>query len=76
MDLLSFQVWSHVLEHCRKHGQVWYRAPLDARPVLVRATCRPKGRTVRVSPMGYWPRGKRPFDPFAADAGHLDRFWR
>jgi len=76
--LKPFSVWADVLAYVRKsaNGAIWYQAPLDARPVLVKATCRPNGRTVRIAPWGFWRRGQRPFDPFTADAGHLDRFRR
>lgn len=74
--LTEFVVWAHVLAHVREGKPVSYQGPLDARPHRVEASCKPRGRTVRVKPFGTWRRGESPFDAFTADAGHLDRFRR
>lgn len=73
--LVTFSSWEEVLGHVRAGRVVWYQAPLDSSPRLVRTTARPHGRTVRVKP---WSSGRKghcaPFDAFTADKGHLDRF--
>lgn len=74
--LVSFSAWWQVVVMAREGRPLWYQGPLDARPVRISATCKPHGRTVRVEPFGTWRRGERPFDPFTADASHLDRFRR
>ena len=75
----SFVAWSELLDYIGRGEPVYYQAPMDprARRIDVKILRRKRVPSlVRVSPFGYWPRGSRPFDPFTADAGHLDRFRR
>ena len=63
----TFVTWSGVLGHVRAGGAIYYQAPLDFRPVLVRCHAFKNGK-IRVYPP------TRDADPFTADSGHLDRF--
>lgn len=75
----SFSAWSELLDYVGRGEPVYYQGPLDNRASRVDAKVLRRKRVpslVRVSPFGYWPRGRRPFDPFSADVGHLDRFRR
>ena len=64
----KFPTWDDVLAHVAMHECVYYHAPMDVRPVLVKAAAR--GDAVRVVPFD------RHADPFTADRGHFDRFER
>jgi|HubBroStandDraft_2_1064218.scaffolds.fasta_scaffold123738_3 hypothetical protein len=64
-----------VLAYAATGAPLYYWAPLDVDPVWIRYEGR--ARTVRVFPPGCTGRGRRrTSDPFSADAGHLDRFFR
>lgn len=72
-EFLSFGSWRAVLRHADRGVPLYYQAPFDASPVLVRVARGGKAnpRTLRVrAPEG----ASAPFDAFVADAGHLDRF--
>lgn len=66
-DFQTFDTWRDVLVHVIAGSPIYYQAPLDARPVLVRVQLT-RGNKVRVFPPS------TDCDPFTADAGHLDRF--
>lgn len=65
----GFSSWAHVIAAVQAGVNLYYAAPMDARPIAVRCIVRGKHpRKVRVVP---------PYsggDPFWADAGHLARF--
>lgn len=64
----TFPTWDDVLAHVASGADVHYHAPLNHRPVLIKAAV--KGKGVRVTPYA------SDCDPFTADAGHLERFKR
>lgn len=66
---LPFPTWNEVLAYVREGKPVYYKAPMDVRPVRVLASVRGKGQKVRVAT------GAEAGD-FWADAGHLNRFFR
>lgn len=67
--LRAFPDWPAVLRHVRDGRPIWYHAPLDYRPVPVRAKLTTTSQRVRVSPCL-----ASDADAFTADAGHLERF--
>lgn len=66
----GFGSWAEVVQWVKERGSVYYHAPLDVRPVFVRALLvEHEGYTfVRVLP------DRSDVSPFHADAGHLPRF--
>ncbi len=62
---LSFE---EVRKYCEEGRYVLYWPPLNHRPVCVWA--KTEGEGVKVVP------GDREADPFMADEGHLERFWK
>jgi hypothetical protein len=83
-DAGGFASWADVLAYAATGGPLLYKAPMDARPIGLRAqdagprrvyTYELKARTIRIWPWGSLGRGHlRTSDPFNATAGHLDRF--
>ncbi len=69
----SFPSWSALVGAVARGERIFYHAPLDARPVLVR--CELRGRNPRTFKVRVFP-PSRDADPFTADTGHLDRFKR
>jgi hypothetical protein len=74
-----FESWDAVLEMARatEKAFVYYKAPLDHSPRLVRVVKVYKNRKVRVDPCSWdadTPR--RGGHMFTADSSHLDRFVR
>lgn len=65
-----FQHWADVVEAAGRGERLWYKAPLDHQPRLVRIVRVFKNGKIRIDPMS------RDADDFTADAGHLDRFRR
>jgi hypothetical protein len=83
--MTRFADWAAVLAAAARGERLYYQAPLDVRPTLVRPangertpyTYEARARTLRIYPPGCVGRGRlRTSDPFTADAGHLDRFTR
>ena len=81
--LAGFSSWPDVLAYARSGGDLYYQAPLNHLPVLLRPgknqtyTYEVRARSIRIWPGGSVGRGRsRTADPFTADAGHLDRFSR
>lgn len=76
--LRPFVGWGEALDYVSSHGELWYKAPLDPHARKVSAKIiGSRVRKIRISPAGYYPRGReKPFDPFVADEGHLDRLRR
>lgn len=65
----KFRTWGALLVHLSNGAQwIWYHAPLDVRPRLVKVVRIYKNGKVRINP------GHPDCDPFTADSGHLDRF--
>ena len=62
--------WNAVLSAARKHGYLYYHAPMDYQPHRVRVVRVFKNRKIRLDP------GWTEYDLFTADRGHLDRFVR
>lgn len=60
--------WNDVLDYCRTHSVVTYKAPLDLRGTRCRVVKVFKNGKVRLSPIAC------DADPFTADEGHLPRF--
>ena len=75
--LQPFATWAEVLAHVGARQPIWYQAPLDYRPVRVRAVTLRRQRWTRLQPteVRVYP-SSMDCDPFWADAGHLDRFRR
>ena len=83
---VPFSSWPEVLAAARRGDVLYYWAPLDRQPVGFRPQpfrfgptlsylVRP--RSIRMWPLGSVGRGVgRTSDPFTANAGHLDRFYR
>ena len=75
----DFATWADVMAFARAPSptganRLYYWAPLDARPVLLR-DYQVRARTLRIFPPGSRGRGRaRTSDPFIADAKHLSRF--
>lgn len=72
--------WLAVLTYIEAGRQVFYKAPMDRQPVRVTAV-RGKGSyryKAKITPPAATLRRNHPdrVDPFWADAGHRDRFWR
>jgi hypothetical protein len=67
-DLVPFATWADVLEWVRAKKIVFYQAPLNVRPTMVRASVRGAGKKVRIAATS------RDSDAFWADSGHLSRF--
>ena len=67
MSFEPFRSWADVLAYVQRHGAIYYQAPLDWRPVLVRASAED---VVKIEP------DPANADPFNADILHLDRFKR
>lgn len=65
----SFWDWAQLIDHVRAEYPLWYHASTDVQPIMVSATVRSDGK-LRISS---W---RDSFDPFTADAKHLDRFRR
>lgn len=72
--LRPFHAWAELMDYALTGNPVYYKAPMDLRAHPVRVA--PLKRVIRVYPYGFHRRGHRPFDPFSADRGHLDRFYR
>jgi len=74
--LIAFESWSAFLTYLAGPSadmavrHVWYKAPLEMSPHLVRVVKIFKNGKVRIDP------GHKFADPFTADVGHLDRFGR
>lgn len=67
--LTGFESWDAVLWYVgNRDGRVWYHAPLDRHPRGIGVERLPGGK-LRCDP-------GTDADPFTADAGHLDRFFR
>lgn len=82
-DLVGFGAWRDVLEYARTGGPLYYKAPMDHRATrLYPGKRREAGYDVRARSIRVWPYGsigrgaRRTADPFTANAGHLDRFFR
>jgi hypothetical protein len=82
-DLVGFNEWRGVLEYAETGGPLYYQAPLDRGPELLRPgknepySYEVRARTIRIWPPGSVGRGRnRTSDAFTADAGHLERFSR
>lgn len=65
----SFDTWADVLAHVRAGLAVYYQAPMDYRPVKIRARALGNHK-IRVYPPS------SDVDVFTADSGHLPRFRR
>jgi hypothetical protein len=83
MNLVAFKSWPEVLAYARTGGPLYYQAPMDQRPTMLRPgsgtpySYEAKARSIRIWPPGSTGRGRsRTADPFTADAGHLERFSR
>src|SRR5574342_879105 len=85
MNTVPFEKWADVLEAARRGKPLYYKAPLDPRPIRltpsegdktrVPYTYEVKSRTIKIWPPGSVGRGSQRYsDPFTADSGHLDRF--
>jgi hypothetical protein len=70
-ELRAFQTWREVLVHVQAGKPVWYQAPMDYRPIPVRAQIRGRAHSVVLR---VYPPISQDADPFTADARHLDRF--
>ena len=74
-NYLAVSTWPALLDLAREEiarrgfALVYYKAPLDARPVMVEIVKVYKNNKVRV-----WPYGTG-VEPFTADSRHLDRFY-
>lgn len=64
----GFDSWEQLIAHVAAGAWTFYHAPMDHRPVRVRATV--KGNTIHVRPYA------TDVDPFTADQGHFARFKR
>jgi len=64
-----FESWAAALEYVERNGLIYYHAPLDYRPVYMRAKLSKARRKIRIIPL------ERFADPFWADEGHLDRLF-
>ncbi len=65
----GFDSWEQLIAHVKAGAWTFYHAPMDLRPVRVKAKTHGEGLTIRVIPYGA-------ADPFTADRGHFDRFKR
>lgn len=68
MNFATFATWTELIAHIRKGAPLYYHAPLDYRPVLVRA------RILNFETVRIFPPDLREADPFIADPDHLPRF--
>lgn len=68
--LAAFKTWPEVVDAATRGDPLWYHAPLDVRPVLIRVAKVYKNGKIRIDPMS------RDADQFTADPGHLSRFRR
>lgn len=77
-EFFPFRTWYAVLDHVDAGRQIFYHAPMDARPVAVHAALHRVGKRIRITPPTAHLRSSHPdrADPFWADADHLDRFRR
>jgi hypothetical protein len=85
-SLVGFSSWREVLDYAQAGGLLYYKAPMDHRPIPLRKaigdypvplTYDPRARTIKIWPHGSVGRGRnRTADPFTADSGHLGRFSR
>jgi len=78
----GFATWADVLAAAKAGEPLYYKAPLDVRAIAFhpgRGEYRyeARARTIRMWPPGSVGRGRwRTSDPFTANAGHLDRFFK
>ena len=81
----GFATWGDVLAAAKAGENLYYKAPLDHRATGLAPRTRSgqeqcyeaRARSIRIWPPGSTGRGRwRTADPFTADAGHLDRFYK
>lgn len=70
MQFASFDTWTAVLEHTAAGQTLFYHAPLDREPRLVRVRRTFKNGKLRIDPCS------SDADHFTADPAHLSRFRR
>jgi hypothetical protein len=66
----GFATWKDVLNYAEAGGELYYHAPLNYRPKLIRVVMVYKNGKIRIDPMS------SDADNFTADKHHLDRFKR
>lgn len=68
MNLVTPATWRDVLDIARVGERLWYKAPFDMNPVLIRVVKVFKNGKIRIDPMA--PGASN----FTVDEGHLSRF--
>jgi len=79
MEYRGFQHWDEVLNFADRFGHLYYKGPLDYRPVSLEVSRRGKGRMLRVNPpirdaSSFWADG-RPDENNPGDYYHFHDCW-